>query len=86
MKERWEREDIGEAEVHFKYNLVCRCLGARGSAATMMELEKKTGIVIIKLYKIMRESRLAVKLNLESFRVRKSSIRVLRFSVQSGEF
>ena len=35
-------------------------LGARESAATMVELEKKTGTEIVKLYKIMRKSRLAV--------------------------
>ena len=35
-------------------------LGARESASTMIELEEKTGIAIVKLYKIMRESRLAV--------------------------
>jgi hypothetical protein len=35
-------------------------LGARESAETMMELEEKTEAVIVKLYKVMRDSRLAV--------------------------
>ena len=60
--------------------------GGKGKRSNNDGVGKEDRDSIIKLYKIMRESRLAVKLNLESFRVRKSSIRVLRFSVQSGEF
>ena len=51
---------VGKRGYRKKYTSDADDLGARESAATMMELEIKKWIVIIKLYKIMRKSRLAV--------------------------